>query len=313
MIDFATLTLISDMLVRATPLILAGLAVAFAFQAGVLNIGAEGQLLIGAAAATSVALTLTPLIGRLVVVVALAAGAIAGGLWALIAAELRRRFRVLEVISTIMLNFVAIFFVGFLVRGPLQEPTHIYPQTLELPTEARLPLLVPGTRLHAGFAIAVIACITGWWILRQTAAGFRLRIVGANPDAGTVAGRVDVDKTARNVFLVSGALAGLAGAIEIHGVTFALYENLSPGYGYTAIAVALLAALNPLLVLITGVFFGALETLASALQRDFGIPATLVSVIEALIVLIVLAIQRLRSGRTILIRKFAAHPAAHET
>ncbi|HUQ20044.1 MAG TPA: ABC transporter permease [Gemmatimonadaceae bacterium] len=313
MIDFATLTLISDMLVRATPLILAGLAVAFAFQAGVLNIGAEGQLLIGAASATSVALALTPLLGRLVLPIALIVGAIAGGLWALIAAELRRRFRVLEVISTIMLNFVAIFLVGFLVRGPLQEPTHIYPQTVELNPEARLPILIPGTRLHAGFAIAVICCIAGWWILRRTAAGFRLRIIGANPSAGRVAGRIDVEKTARNIFLVSGALAGLAGAIEVHGVTFALYENLSPGYGYTAIAVALLADLNPLLVLVTGVFFGALETLASALQRDVGIPATLVSVIEALVVLIVLAIQRLRSGRTTVIRKAAAYAAVSET
>jgi len=112
-----------------------------------------------------------------------------------------------------------------------------------------------------------------------------------------MAGRINIEKTARNVFLISGALAGLAGAIEIHGVTFALYENLSPGYGYTAIAVALLAALNPLLVLITGIFFGALETLASALQRDAGIPATLVSVIEAGIILLVLAVQSIRSRR----------------
>jgi ABC-type uncharacterized transport system permease subunit len=297
MIDLATLTLVSDMLVRATPLILAGLAVAFAFQAGVLNIGAEGQLLIGAASATAIALAATPLLGRAVILFSLTGGAAAGALWALIAAELRRRYQVLEVISTIMLNFVAIFLVGFLVRGPLQEPTHVYPQTLELPPQARLPLLIPGTRLHAGFAIAIITCITGWWILRHTAAGFRLRVVGANPDAARMAGRINIEKTARNVFLISGALAGLAGAIEIHGVTFALYENLSPGYGYTAIAVALLAALNPLLVLITGIFFGALETLASALQRDAGIPATLVSVLEAAIILLVLAVQSIRSRR----------------
>jgi simple sugar transport system permease protein len=282
------------MLVRATPLILTGLAVAFAFQAGVLNIGAEGQFLVGAACATTIALFFNKAIGPSVILFSLAAGSAAGALWALIAAELRMRFRVLEVISTIMLNFIAIYLIAYLVRGPLQEPTHIYPQTAELPPVARLPLIIPGTRLHAGFAIAVIAGIAGWWILRHTAAGFRLRAAGMNPDAARMAGRINVERTTRNVFLASGSLAGLAGALEVHGVTFALYENLSPGYGYTAIAVALLAALNPLLVVVTGIFFGALETIASALQRDAGIPSTIVSVIEASIVLAVLAIQRVR-------------------
>ena len=298
MTDLATLALISDMLVRATPLILTGLAVAFAFQAGVLNIGAEGQFLVGAACATTTALFLEGVLGSGVIVISLVAGAAAGGVWALIAAELRMRFRVLEVISTIMLNFIAIYLIAYLVRGPLQEPTHIYPQTVELPSYARLPLIIPGTRLHAGFAIAVIAGVIGWWVLRHTAAGFRLRAAGMNPDAARMAGRINVERTTRNVFLVSGMLAGLAGALEVHGVTFALYENLSPGYGYTAIAVALLAALNPLLVVATGIFFGALETVASALQRDAGIPSTLVSVIEASIVLAVLAVQRVRSTRT---------------
>jgi len=296
--DLATLALISDMLVRATPLILTGLAVAFAFQAGVLNIGAEGQFLVGAACATTTALFLEGVLGSGVIVISLVAGAAAGGVWALIAAELRMRFRVLEVISTIMLNFIAIYLIAYLVRGPLQEPTHIYPQTVELPSYARLPLIISGTRLHAGFAIAVIAGVIGWWVLRHTAAGFRLRAAGMNPDAARMAGRINVERTTRNVFLVSGMLAGLAGALEVHGVTFALYENLSPGYGYTAIAVALLAALNPLLVVATGIFFGALETVASALQRDAGIPSTLVSVIEASIVLAVLAVQRVRSTRT---------------
>jgi simple sugar transport system permease protein len=309
MTDFATLALISDMLVRATPLILTGLAVALAFQAGVLNIGAEGQFLAGAACATATTLFLGSFFGSGVIVVSLAAGCVAGGLWALVAAELRMKFRVLEVISTIMLNFIAIYLIAYLVRGPLQEPTHIYPQTAELPLYARLPVLIPGTRLHAGFAIAVVAGITVWWVLRHTAAGFRLRAAGTNPDAARMAGRINVERTTRNVFVVSGLLAGLGGALEVHGVTFALYENLSPGYGYTAIAVALLAALNPLLVIATGIFFGALETIASALQRDMGIPSTLVSVIEAAVVLAVLAIQRFRAGRFSISPKLAEHAA----
>jgi simple sugar transport system permease protein len=313
MTDLATLALISDMLVRATPLILTGLAVALAFQAGVLNIGAEGQFLVGAASATATTLFLSAFLGSAVIIVSLAAGCAAGALWALIAAELRMRFRVLEVISTIMLNFVAVYLVAYLVRGPLQEPTHIYPQTAELSSYARLPVIVPGTRLHAGFAIAVFAGVAGWWVLRHTAAGFRLRAAGENPDAARMAGKINVERTTRNVFLVSGLLAGLGGALEVHGVTFALYENLSPGYGYTAIAVALLAALNPLLVIPTGIFFGALETIASALQRDMGIPSTLVSVIEAAIVLAVLSIQRFRAGRLTVSPTLSEHATPSST
>jgi len=295
MSGLALLALISDMLVRATPLIFTGLAVAVAFQAGVLNIGAEGQFLVGAAMATTVSLQLGPALGFTVIPIALLAGSAAGALWAWIAAELRSRFHVLEVISTIMLNFVAVYLISFLVRGPLQEPSHVYPQTSSIISSARLPLILPETRLHIGFLIAVAAGVTGWWLLRNTAGGFRLRLTGANPSAAFSAGLIDTERTARNAFLISGALAGLAGSVEVHGVTFALYENLSPGYGYTAIAVALLAGLNPLGVIITGILFGALETGASALQRDAGIPATLVSVIEALIILAVLAAEPLRA------------------
>jgi len=295
MSGLALLALISDMLVRATPLIFTGFAVAVAFQAGVLNIGAEGQFLVGAAMATTVSLQLGPALGFTVIPIALLAGSTAGALWAWIAAELRSRFHVLEVISTIMLNFVAVYLISFLVRGPLQEPSHVYPQTSSIISSARLPLILPETRLHIGFLIAVAAGVTGWWLLRNTAGGFRLRLTGANPSAAFSAGLIDTERTARNAFLISGALAGLAGSVEVHGVTFALYENLSPGYGYTAIAVALLAGLNPLGVIITGILFGALETGASALQRDAGIPATLVSVIEALIILAVLAAEPLRA------------------
>lgn len=293
MSDLAIVALIADMLVRATPLILTGLAVAIAFQAGVLNIGAEGQFLIGASIATAVSLMLGTRFGSAAIPVALLAGSAAGAFWAAIAAELRRQFHVLEVISTIMLNFVAVYLVSFLVRGPLQEPTHIYPQTSSI--LFRLPIIIPTTRLHAGFPIAVIAGIVGWWAIRNSAAGFRLRLTGANPAAAHSAGLIDIERTTRNAFLISGALAGLAGAIEVHGVTFALYENISPGYGYTAIAVALLAGLNPIWVIVTGLLFGVLETGASALQRDAGLPATLVSVLEALVILAVLGTGRLRA------------------
>ncbi|HET7551760.1 MAG TPA: ABC transporter permease [Gemmatimonadaceae bacterium] len=304
--------LTSSTLVRATPLILTGLAVAIAFRAGVWNIGAEGQLLAGAATAAAVGLFATPASGALTVVVALAVGALAGALWAWIAAYLRNRFGVLEVISTIMLNFVALYAVGYLVRGPLQEPTHIYPQSEPLPALAQLPRLIEGSRLHWGFVLAVVAAPVAWWVLRHTAAGFRVRAVGQNPGAARVAGMVDVQRTTMGVFLVSGALAGLAGAIELTGVTFALYENVSPGYGYTAIAVALLAGLDPLGVLATGLLFGALEAGALSMQREAAVPAVVVNVVEALLVLLVLAVAKWRGGSAMLARLAGAGSGAGE-
>jgi simple sugar transport system permease protein len=289
--------LTSATLVRATPFVLTGLAVALAFRAGVFNIGAEGQLLAGAAVSAVIGVKLGAPLGVLVLPAELAAGAVAGALWAGIAAWLRSRFRVLEVISTIMLNFVALHAVGYLVRGPLQEPLRIYPQSDALPAVAQMPKLIPGTRLHWGLVAAVLAAVSLWWVLRYTAAGFRLRAAGANPHAARSAGLIDVGRVTVAAFLVSGALAGLAGAVELTGVTFALYENLSPGYGYTAIAVALLARLNPLAVIGTGFFFGALEAGAGAMQRDAGVPAAFVSVVEAGIVLAVIAFDRLRGLR----------------
>lgn len=288
----------SGTLVRATPLILTGLAVAIAFRAGVFNIGAEGQFIVGAAAATAAALAMHSLPAFILVPSMLVLGFGAGALWAWIAAVLRARFHVLEVISTIMLNFVALHLVSYLVRGPLQEPTHIYPQTVTFVDAARLPRFGSTTRLHLGFLVAVVACVAAWFVVRYTAAGFRLRAVGANPDAARSAGMIDAARATMRAFLISGALAGLAGAIEVSGVTYALYENISPGYGFTAIAVALLAQLNPLAVVGTGILFGALEAGATAMQRDAGVPSVVVSIVEALIILVLLALDRFRSTAT---------------
>ena len=295
----AELVLVEDALVRATPLIIAGLAVAWAFRGGVFNIGAEGQLLAGAVAGTGVTLLMGSMLGRLALVPALLAGMAAGALWAWIAAELKRRFHILEIISTIMLNFIALYIVSYLVRGPLQEPTHIYPQTSTFAATARLPAIVPGTRLHLGFVLAIAIAIGMSWVFRKTAFGFRIRATGASPEAARTAGLIDVERTSMIVFLISGALAGLAGAIEVSGVTFALYENLSPGYGYTAIAVALIAGLNPVGVVFSGIFFGALETGAAALQREFAIPSSLASVVEAALIIGAITVAALRGRHTV--------------
>jgi ABC-type uncharacterized transport system permease subunit len=231
----------------------------------------------------------------LLVLIALLSAAVAGAGWATIAAILRVQFGVLEVISTIMLNFVALYAVSYLVRGPLQEPTRIYPQSQTIDDAFHLARISGAGRLHVGLLIAILLIAVAGWFFRHTAAGFRLVAVGESPSAAASAGGIDVSRAMTQAFMASGALAGLAGGIEVLGVTFALYENISPGYGYTAIAVALLAGLDPWRVLLTSLLFGALEAGAGAMQRDANVPASLVSVIEALLILTVLVGQALRA------------------
>jgi simple sugar transport system permease protein len=282
----------SATLVRTTPLLFVGLGVAIAFRAGILNIGAEGQLLAGAALATAFALAATDWPRPVVVIGMIVAGAIGGALWAAIAALLRHRFGVLEVISTIMLNFVALNLVSWLIRGPLQEPTRVYPQSATLELSGRWPLLIPGQRLHLGFLLGLALAAVIWWVLARTAVGFRVRAIGAGWRAAVSAGGINSPRTMLWVFLASGACAGLAGASEVGGVTWALYERISPGYGYTAIAVALLARLDARLVVVSALFFGALDAGASAMQRDAGVPAVVVQAVVALVILGVLALTR---------------------
>jgi len=274
-------------LLRAVPLIVIGLGFALALRGGALNIGAEGQFYAGASCATWVGLHAggwTPWVA--VPAVALA-GMAGGALWILVPVVLRLRFGVLEVISTLLLNFVAEALVSLMVLGPLQEPSGVYPQSAPIAEAARLPLL-GGTRLHAGFLVAVGLAVVLAWVFARTWWGFRLRALGEGPRAAWVSGRVPANRFLAVALLASGALAGLAGAFEVGGVSYALYPNLSPGYGFTAIGVALLARLNPLGIVVTGVVFGALEAGAGAMQRDAGIPAVAVYVVEAVVILALL-------------------------
>lgn len=287
-------TFVSITLVRSVPLILTGLAVAVAFRAGVWNIGAEGQLYAGAIAAVWVGLSFASLPSLMLVPLVLLASAGAGAAWAWVPTFMRLRLGVGEVITTILMNFVAIYLAAWMVHGPLQEARGVFPQTDAIGEAARLPLLLPGTRLHAGFALALLLAAGLAVVVRFTTFGFRLRAVGASGEAAAVAGRIDARRILLVAFLGSGAIAGLAGGVQIAGVTQVLYEGLSPGWGYTAIAVALLAGLNPSGVVVTGILFGALQAGAGAMQRDAGIPAAWVGVVEALVILAVLAIDRVR-------------------
>lgn len=288
-------SILSGTLKRTTPLLLLGIAVAVAFRAGVLNIGAEGQFLAGAAAAVAVGLH-TPFDSTAAtLLLELCAAVAAGAAWSGVAGLLKSRFGVTEVVSTLLLNFVALNGVGYLVRGPLQEPTRAFPMTPELATVARLPLLIDGQRLHWGFVIALGVAVGAWWVFEHTAAGFRARITGFGKQAAESAGLIDVNRVQVSALVASGAIAGVAGFSEVTGVTYALFDGLSPGYGYAAIGVALLGRLHPFGIVAAAVFFGALGSGADAMQRNAGIPAEFASVLAAVIILGVLAIPTVRS------------------
>jgi simple sugar transport system permease protein len=253
----------------------------------VLNIGGEGQFYAGAIAATWVGLHVGGRPHAIGVAAVLMAAALAGGVWVAVPVWLKLRFGVLEAISTLLLNFIAESLVSLMVQGPLQESQHIYPQSDPIAAAARLPTL-PGTRLHAGFALALLAAVVLWYLFARTLWGFRLRAVGAGARAAEISGGIRAQEITAVALLGSGALAGLAGGVEVSGVSYALFQNLSPGYGFTAIAVALLARLHPLGVVLTGILFGALEAGAGAMQRDAGVPAVAVYVVEAIVIIVVL-------------------------
>jgi ABC-type uncharacterized transport system permease subunit len=277
----------SATLVRAVPLTLIGLGIAVAFRAGVFNIGAEGQFYAGAIAATWVGLHVAGRPAGLAAGALLLAAALAGAAWVAIPVWLKLRFGVIEVISTLLLNFVAESLVSLMVLGPLQERDQIYPQSDAIAESARLPLW-GDTRLHAGFLIALLAALILWFLFSRTLWGFRLRAVGLGPRAAEVSGGIDSQRMGAAALFLSGAMAGLAGGVEVSGVSYALFPNLSPGYGFTGIAVALLGGLHPVGVLIAGILFGALEAGAAAMQRDAGVPAVAVYVVEAVIIIVAL-------------------------
>jgi general nucleoside transport system permease protein len=278
---------IAETLVRAVPLALAAIGVSIAFQAGVFNVGAEGQLYMGATAATWVGLQLTDWPAAPLIAIMILASMLVGGLWAGVAAFLKVRFQASELINTIMMNYIAIFFVAYLVHGPLQEPGSPLGQTARLARSAILPVILPRTRLHFGLILAIAAAIILYIVLWRTTWGFRIRVVGKNALAARNAG-IPVRWSIASAFVVSGALAGIAGFCEASGVQHRMIENLSPGYGYTAIVIALLGQLNPLIVLAAAVLFAALQVGASTMESAVGVPSSIVTIVQYLIIIFVI-------------------------
>jgi len=278
----------TDTLVKATPLIFTGLAIAVAFSGAMWNIGAEGQLLAGALTATACGIHLADWPRPLAIAIVLGAGTAAGALAGALCGWLRMRFSVSEVISTIMLNFTALQILSWAVHGPLMEPSHAYPVSQALPPAACLYRFFPPSRLNAGMIAAVALAPACYVWLFHTNAGFELRALGRNPRAAAFFG-IPVARVAVLTMGVSGALAGLGGAVQVSAVSHRLFEKFSPGWGYEAIAVALVARLNPLAVVPSALFFGALDNGAQAIQRAQGVSPVLVQATQGLVIFVLLA------------------------
>jgi ABC-type uncharacterized transport system permease subunit len=264
--------------------------VAFAFRAKLFNIGGEGQFLMGALAATWVGinLSLPPVIH---VIAALVAATIVGGLWGGIAGLLKATRGVHEVISTIMLNFIAIFFISYMVTGPMKEVSALdIPQTARVLPSAQLMKILPPSRLSAGIIIALLAAAFIWWLLWKTTIGYEVRAVGLNPYSAEYAG-IRPNYNMLLAMLVSGGLAGLGGGIIITGLFYRYQHGFQPGYGFTAIAVSLVGGNNPPGVVLAALLFATLNQGALGMQNVAGVPQDIVLVIQALVIFFVAAPQ----------------------
>jgi ABC-type uncharacterized transport system permease subunit len=282
---------VSETLTRATPLIFTGLAAAVAFRAKLWNIGGEGQFYIGACMAILLGTRGEALPSFIMIPYLFAAGALAGGLFLLVPALLKTHLNVDEVVTTLLLNFVVLLFVNWLVFGPWKDPMAMgWPQSSPVLDSAILPVLMAKTRFHLGFIIAVLSAFFVWWFMAYTTWGFEIRAVGANIKASTFAG-MPVNKTIILTALISGGLAAMAGVSELCGVKGYLTTDLSPGFGYTGIVVAMLAALNPLGVVASALFVAIIYIGADSMSRAINISNYIADVTTAVYVFYVIVGQ----------------------
>jgi len=285
---FGSANSLAETAVKTSPLLLVGVAISFAFRGRVWNIGAEGQLYMGALAATAYMLYVPfDLPAPLMLSTALAAGFLGGALFGLIPALLKVFYEANEIIVTILLNYIAIYAASYFIYGPMRTTEGPLPQTDIVPASGFMPILVPNTRLHAGILVGVAVAIAVHVVLWRTAIGYEVRIVGANRNAAVYAG-IPVSRSILSALLISGGISGMAGMIEISALHHRLLEGISPGYGFTGIVVALLAKMNPIASIFAAVLFGGLIVGGDSMQRASDIPVMMVYIIQGLVVLMVL-------------------------
>jgi simple sugar transport system permease protein len=286
---------IIESLIKAAPFVLAGLGIALAFRGGLFNIGVQGQLFFGSVFAVVVgyAISLPPILH---IPLALLAGMVGGGLWAAIPGYLKARNGAHEVITTIMLNYIAARVINWAlsIGGPLRAPRTVVPETPAVLESARLPLLIQDSRLHAGVIVALIAAFVVYWLLWRTVSGFEIRTVGANPTAARYAG-ISVGHNIVLTMVLSGALAGLGGAIQVLGLEpYTFTTGFNVGLGFDSIAVAVLGGLHPFGVVLAALLFGAMDAGARLMQLRTKVPADIVTIAQGLILLFVAADRIIR-------------------
>ncbi len=276
-------------LVKATPLMIIGLGLGFVFNTGVFNIGAEGQLYIGALLGTAIGIQDWGLPAWLHISLSLIGGFIGGGLWGLVPGYLKARHRINEVITTILLNYIAIYLVSYFTHGPLRDnplAEAALPQSPEVQLSSQLPLILQPTRLHAGFPLGLLFAVVLYLVTYRMAWGYKARAVGSSPAAAHYAG-MNTTLIMIVVMVVSGGLAGVAGTVEILGVQHRLRDMFSPGLGYSAIAIALMGNNLPFGIILASLLFGALQVGANNMQALAGVPVTIVDVIQATVIFFV--------------------------
>ncbi len=275
--------------VKATPLILIGVALSVGFRAGVWNIGAEGQLTLGAICGGGVALWFYQVDSAFVLPLMIIAGALGGMLWAAIPAFLKTRFNANEILTSLMLSYVAILLLSLLVHGPWRDPDGFnFPESRIFSNSATLPVIWPGTRLHLGWLITVAAVITVWVIMSKTIIGFQVNVIGQAPQAGRHAG-FSVKRMIWFSLLLGGAMAGLAGMIEVSGPIGQLSPSISPGYGFTAIIVAFVGRLHPVGVLFAGLVIALSYLGGESAQITMNLPLAVTGVFQGMLLFFLLA------------------------
>jgi general nucleoside transport system permease protein len=284
----STFTLL-EVLVSATPLLFTGAAVALAFRTGYWNIGVEGQLLCGAIAAAWMGTLVGGLPSLAALPLMILAGAGAGALWALGPALLRVRLGIDEVVTTLLLNPVALLLVNALLHGPWRDPVTGFPESERIAASAQFPMLLERSRLHLGFVLGLLIIALLWFVLARTAAGVRLRAAGLSPTAARFAG-IGVGRTLLGAALVSGAIAGIAGVSEIAGLQYRLTSGVSPGFGYTGIVVATLGGLSMPGVALAALLLGDLRVGAGTAGRSLGVPSQLGEIVQATLLLVTVAL-----------------------
>lgn len=283
----------ADILVKMSPLVLTGLAVIVPLRAGLYNIGGEGQMYMGALCATLPAIYLPPLPLGLHVVICSVCGMAGGAAWAAIAGVLKAYRGTNEVISTLLLNYIAINLINFVVSGPLLDPGAPYPYSSPIQESAQLPRLSSTADVHAGLLVGLSLALSAWFVFARTPAGLAMRMVGENVQVAAYAG-VPVRRTVVLALAAGGAAAGLAGAYEVMGVKHRLFHLFGGGYGYDGVVVAFLAGGHPVWGMVTAFFIAVLRVGGNQMQRGAGVPITVVATVEGLIVVFVAASLALR-------------------